>query len=69
VPNPDGVAFVGERPTAAPGMPPPPGVPGMPGGAVAGRGLFAANPNANTVTAIVFDAAGKQLGVMTVRIP
>jgi hypothetical protein len=77
VPNPQGVAFVGPRPTAAGGAgggAPPGGAGGgaLPGGAagLAGaRGLISANTNANTISAIGLDGAGRQVGIVVVRIP
>jgi hypothetical protein len=85
VPNPDGIASVGPLPAqvAGPGGLPPGGLPpgGLPpgggvgiggggaGAAAAAARLTAGNPKANTVSAVGLDEAGKQAGVVIVRIP
>jgi hypothetical protein len=63
VPNPEGVVFVGDRPTT-----PRPGGAGGAGGPSA-RPLLSVNSKANTALAVGLDADGNQVGIMVVRIP
>jgi hypothetical protein len=53
VDNPTGVASLGSKP----------------GTAAIGARLIAVNTNAGTFAAVAFDAAGKQLGILTLRVP
>jgi uncharacterized protein (TIGR03437 family) len=85
VPNPEGVVSFGPPPAQAqgpifsPGTPPGPGVPpgpGLPPGQALPLGpqaaqprLVISNPKANTVTAVGYGAGGRQVGVITVRVP
>lgn len=82
VANPEGVAFIGAPPAQQPGgggpLPGPGGGGGGGGGGGAGGGVLPqqpalvlqqSNPKANTVEAIVYDAARRQVGAISVRIP
>ena len=66
VPNPDGVTSVG----AAAAQPAGPGQGGLPPGAgLAITRITVPNRKANTVATVGLDEAGKQIGVVVVRIP
>ena len=77
LPNPDGVASIGPVAQAVvspgggqPGPLPTP-LPGAGGGTAAAAltRTVAANPKANTVAGVAYDRAGKQIGVVLVRVP
>jgi hypothetical protein len=85
VANPAGTGFVGAGPsqssspggpiTIGPGGPVTGGGPGGPGSGTIGTGsvgppaIIHANPNANSVAALCFDANGNQTGIMSFRVP
>ena len=64
VPNPDGVVSVGPLPAGQAANP----VPNQGGAANLAR-LLAANPKANTVAGVAYDADGNQKGIIVIRIP
>jgi hypothetical protein len=66
VPNPDGVAFIGALPAAAPVQP---GQPGQPGAGAQAVQLQRVNPKANAVVAVGFNAERKPVSLVYYRIP
>lgn len=70
VPNPQGIASIGPPPRQQQQTPAGPGTPQLPGGGQAAISrLMSVNQKANTVSAVGYNAAGRQVGVVVVRVP